>query len=283
MVSCGNCGADQFVDADADRYSCGACHQAFLLRQCPACTNVVHLADWGGRLGCPVCGRGFSHRRWARNPGFVPRTRAATAVSRATYDKPDPHHRVVAGTGRRGRGRPGAGAGGHRRARVQLRRNHDLVRHRRRRDRRARRGATTAVKFLRVTGRGGSRTPTSDAGRGPRARVGRRPAGRGVRELSSTRRPARRRRTSRRSCTLRARGHGDPPARDRRPPPQLAVRAPGAGLRPHRGSPASHAHSPPRRRRQTVVDQLAKLGGLHQAGLLTVDEFNAAKRRLLGR
>jgi hypothetical protein len=32
----------------------------------------------------------------------------------------------------------------------------------------------------------------------------------------------------------------------------------------------------------TVADQLVKLGELHQAGLLTVDEFKAAKQRLLG-
>ncbi len=277
MVSCANCGADQFVDADADRYSCGACHQTFLLRQCPACTNVVHLADWGGRLDCPVCGHGFSHRRWAKNP-----VRAADAggdpVSRATYDKPDPHHRVVAGTVVAVAGVPGLSP--EVTAEIEFTSagitiwfdtvDEEIGEHDVRYD---------SVRFLHVTGRG-EFTTTSDAGVGRGlGLVGGLPAA-GLAALVNA--ATRKTQTSIETFVhLRARGTEILLLETTTSPQLLSVRlGPVFDLIEEAQRSTLTASAPAE---STVVDHLAKLGELHQAGFLTVDEFNAAKLRLLGR
>src|SRR4051794_8302802 len=35
VVSCTYCGAEQLQGADVDRYTCGSCHETYLLRRCP--------------------------------------------------------------------------------------------------------------------------------------------------------------------------------------------------------------------------------------------------------
>lgn len=280
VVSCSRCGAEQLSDAEADWYVCGTCHRTRLLRRCPACATVVHLDNLSGRVSCPMCGRGFSRRRWDKNAVSAVDAYGESDVH-ARLAKADTDHRVIAGFVVAVAGvealSPGeateiefTGAG------ITLwysDADGDLAEHDVSYDK---------VDYLRVFGRG-EMTTTTDAGlSGGALSLAAGIEGAAITSLinSLTRTT---KTTIETFVHLKARRTEVLLLETTTPPHILSVRL----------GPAFDLIDDAQRRKSraaatqlttaTVADQLVKLSELHEAGLLTADEFAAAKRRVLDR
>jgi hypothetical protein len=281
VLSCHRCGGDQSLEAASDWFSCGVCHETFLLRRCPGCDDTVQLVNGSGRLACPICGRGYSRRRWDKHPVTAADARSEPGVHVA-IDKPDLDHRVVSGSviacaGLKGL-RPGDiaeiefAADG---ITIWYPNDHEeLVDH----------GLSYEnVDFFRVSGRGEITTATDAGALG--GGFGFEGALEGMAVASLINSVTRKAETTIETFVHLKAKRAELLLMDTTVSPQiLSVRlGPAFDLvAAARRSPPSALSSGQPPRGPDVTDHLVKLSDLHQAGLLTADEFAAAKDRLLG-
>ena len=95
-VRCGECGAEGAARAIATSFACDGCGGRFDLRRCATCGNIVHVdaTSWSASPSCPACARSGSRAVWS--PGNVTAGEAAKAAG-IIDQTPDPGRRIVPG------------------------------------------------------------------------------------------------------------------------------------------------------------------------------------------
>jgi uncharacterized protein (DUF983 family) len=91
------CGAGLRVYSGSDMYFCSACGIEFALRECPKCPAMVRIrsSDWGTSVRCPGCGAGSLWSRWERNKVTALDLAEHSGVSQDL--EPDADRRAISG------------------------------------------------------------------------------------------------------------------------------------------------------------------------------------------